>query len=80
MKVIKMLKQKLLNEINQVPENQLDELYNLILKFKSKHRRLQTKKKFKNLLLKAPVWNEAEEQNIAELRRMMDSWKPPQYS
>lgn len=75
-----MLKDKLLNEINQIPDEQLDELYDLVVKFKIRHKKTMSDQELKNLLLKAPTWDEAEEQNIIELRRKMHTWKPPQYS
>lgn len=68
------LKEAILKEIDEVPEDQLQGLHRLIHSYKLSKQKTHADEPLGDLLLRAPIWGEAEIEAIRQLRKEMDQW------
>jgi hypothetical protein len=68
------LKESIIKEINDIPEDQLQELHRLIHSYKQSRQKTQDNETLQQLLLRAPVWGDVEIDAIRQLRSEMNQW------
>lgn len=66
------IKKTIIKEIESIPDDHLEELHSLILSYTVSIKK-KNKTDFQKLLLRGPVWGDAELENIRQLRKETDA-------